>query len=100
MGLNWSKDRNRKLAANSSRVAYDEAMEFAEPFDPGPSKAALRVMAQNAIASYRGPVKQLPSYVSLKCRSCGHRGVARVPFGKSPRFRCAGCGSSLVAKQV
>ncbi len=64
------------------------------------SKADLRAQADAALAEYRGPIKPLPMIAALRCRTCGHRGNARVPAGKSPSFRCSACGSSLVAWRV
>src|SRR5450631_524472 len=99
MARDWSKMKSRDQA-RQAQVEDRRIMNELARDEPQPSKAELRIVAENAIASYRGPITQLPSYVGLRCRSCGHRGVARVPYGKSPRFRCAGCGSSLIAKTV
>jgi len=64
--------------------------------EPQPSKDELRAQAAAALANYRGPIRRLPMYTALRCRSCGHRGTARVAPGSNPRFRCSACGSSLV----
>lgn len=98
MALDWSK-RKRVEAASQARLA-DIALGHAlasEPEERGPSNAELRAQAAAALAAYRGPVTRLPTFAALRCRSCGHRGTARVPPGSSPSFKCSACGSSLVA---
>jgi tRNA(Ile2) C34 agmatinyltransferase TiaS len=43
-------------------------------------------------------ITRLPMRAKLRCRSCGHCGVAVVPCGRSnPRFKCRKCGSRLSA---
>lgn len=93
MARDWSKEKRRPVM----RRWYDGD----EPLDdlpmPGPSKAELRQEADALTAAFHGRIKRLPTFAALRCRSCGHRGTARVPAGRSPAFKCSQCGSSLIA---
>lgn len=64
---------------------------------PAVPKADLRAEADRLMAAYSGTVRKLPMVAALRCRSCGHRGTARVAAGVEPKFKCSACGSSLVA---
>lgn len=97
MGRNWSKDKSRKQVATASRLALDDVLAFADPPEVGPNKAELRAETERLIAAFTGPVRKLPTFAALRCRSCGHRGTARVPQGTKPQFKCSQCGSGLVA---
>jgi DNA-directed RNA polymerase subunit RPC12/RpoP len=96
----WLKQKRRDRATQAHRSALEDAALFDEAPEPQPSKAQARAEAERLIADYRGPVRRLPTYAALRCRSCGHRGTARVPPGANPSFRCSHCGSSLVAWRV
>lgn len=98
MGRDWSKSRTR-AQVNAAKTAELDQARYAYELNglpAGPGKAELRAQAESAIAAYRGPVRRLPTYAALRCRSCGHRGTARVPVGTEPKFKCSACGSSLV----
>lgn len=99
MARDWSRQANRDRERVARRADAEIARILAED-EPRPSKVELRAQADAAIAGYRGPIKRLPMFAALRCRSCGHRGAARVPPGATPSFRCSACGSSLVAWRV
>jgi hypothetical protein len=97
MGLDWSKQRRRELAGRAAAEAVADAdrlarVERGEPAEP--SKAELRAEAAAAVATYRGPIKRLPTIHDLRC-ICGHRAKVSVQPGPRPRFRCSRCGSRL-----
>lgn len=96
MARDWSKSRRRAQSVQTVR-AMQECMASLEPVETGPSKADMRAETEALVAAFAGPVRRLPTYAALRCRSCGHRGNARVGPGQSPRFKCSDCGSSLVA---
>lgn len=75
----------------------NEARSFDDAPELGPSKAELRAETAALVAAFNSPVRRLASYAALRCRSCGHRGTARIPVDAKPRFKCSACGSSLVA---
>ena len=80
----------------ADRRAFDELV----PQDRQAEKDELRAQADAAVAAFRGSVQVLDTHVALRCRTCGHRGTARVRRGARPKFRCRNCGSSLVAVRV
>lgn len=100
MARSWSKDRERRQIASARRAEFDDSQAFAPLPETGPSKAELRAETERLMAAYNGPVKRLAAFAALRCRSCGHRGNARVPAGTTPNFKCSNCGSGLVAVQI
>lgn len=102
MARNWSKNRSRALS-NASRASEIDDSRYAAESDglaERRPKSELRAETDALVAQFRGKVRQLPTYAGLRCRSCGHRGTARVPSGQSPAFRCSKCRSTLVAYRV
>lgn len=100
MGRDWSKQRRQDQANRERSFAREDALLLDDAPATGPSKAEMRLEAEALMAAYDGPVRRLPTYAALRCRSCGHRGNARVPAGARPRFTCSHCGSSLVAWRI
>lgn len=100
MARDWSTQRRRDQTRTARRCAIDDTALFDDAPEPGPSKAQLRAEGDALVAAYRGPIRRLPTYAALRCRSCGHRGTARVPPGVAPRFRCSRCSSPLVTVTV
>jgi ribosomal protein S27E len=97
MALNYTKQRNRDLAAKALRLATDERAYAAELAGGGaePSKAQLRAEAAALLAQYRRPVRVVARKLRVKCRCCGHEGVVRLLPGKAlPKFRCSRCGAA------
>lgn len=99
MARDWSKLKSRELGRQAVSEERQIINELARS-EPHPTKDELRAQASAALADYRGPIRKLPMFAALRCRSCGHRGTARVPPGLAPAFRCSNCGSSLVAWHV
>jgi hypothetical protein len=57
-----------------------------------------RELVEEALDFDEVAVTRLPMRARLRCRSCGHVGIASVPPDrKSPRFCCLKCGSRLSA---
>ncbi len=97
MARSWSKDRERKLAASARSADYADMVTFSDPPELSPSKDELRAETERLMAEFKGPIRRLKTVVSLQCRTCNHRGTARVEPGTTdPNFKCRACGSSLV----
>ena len=45
---------------------YDRDEPIDELLEPAPSKTQLRAEADALVASYRGPVRRLPTYAALR----------------------------------
>lgn len=94
--MNYERSKSREMArqAHYAHEADERALKFAPRLKPAPvkmTKEQLRNQAQAALAQYDGL-----KTVSLRCKSCGHRGTARVPVSAAPKFCCSSCGSNLV----
>lgn len=100
MGRNWSRRKASDQAKAEMVEKHRLAVALAPTPEMAPTKEELRHQAAAAMANYTGPIKRLPTYAALRCRTCGHRGTAVVPQGAEPRFKCSACGSSLVAWTV
>lgn len=59
-------------------------------------KQWLREIAEEAYeeAAAFDEVQQLPTFVPMRCRSCGHRGSAQLPFNRKHRVRLVCCRPS------
>ena len=99
MGLAWSKEKSRQQGNVARQAAID--YEYADALERRSTPHAQRLAElERLMADCRVPVQRLAAQAALRCRSCGHRGTARVPPGAAPRFRCSHCGSSLVKYSV
>lgn len=96
MGADWSRSKERRQVVRAFDLDDVDPLPLAPPI----SKAEMRAETEALVAAYRGTVKRLPTFAALRCRTCGHRGTARVPVGAAPRFKCSRCGSSLVTVTV
>jgi hypothetical protein len=99
MARDWSRDRRRQQTVAARRAEVNDLVMLETPRTE-PDKAAMRAETERLVAQYPGKVRRLPMYAALRCRSCGHRGTAKVPTDAEPRFKCSDCGSSLVAWHV
>lgn len=97
MGRDFGKLRRKEQGLSAIRQGREgwRAVDELEIVDQ-PTKADQRAELAIAMASFCGPVQVLDSHVALRCRTCGHRGNARVRRGAKPKFRCRNCSSTLI----
>jgi hypothetical protein len=101
MARDWSKRKRSEQATQAARQGWRDWLPEQEPIHvETQTKAEIRAETDALVAAYRGPIRRLPMMAALRCRTCGHRGTARVPPDAKPAFKCSRCGSSLIAWSV
>jgi hypothetical protein len=94
VGRDWSKLKRREQGQHAQREAMADVLTFPIPTDDERlTKDQMRAETDALMASYGGRINQLPTYLSLKCYSCNHRGRVRLTPGRKTRFRCSKCGA-------